>query len=158
MNREELLLNQDKVREQLDAMLDSNKRVNNKKYFNLVKQFNDYQREIDILDGKTYINKKWITAFEGQGDTLQKARFNLISQIKDLPGVEIDSRPSGVANITVYSKYKIYYFTIHAHYYARVIGTETYKDLFGDEQVREIYKTDWKATLDYVDWVWRYNQ
>lgn len=158
MAREEIIIKQKEVENELNAMLDSAK-YSKKKYFAAVKKFNDFQRELDILDGKTYTYEKWITKYSAKGETYKEARLNLVNKIKDLNGVEIDETDGRVTRVIVRTPYKVYEYEIHAHNFVEEIHTGTYeKGMFGKEVEVIEYKHYVAATIDYAGetWTWRY--
>lgn len=116
------------------------------------------QREFDKLDGKTYDCEKWITKFIGNSyESLKAARFDLINQIKDLHGVEVGEEKSGVVGVTVYTEYKIYYYTIHAHYRVEIVKEWEENTPFGKttrQETRNIYQA-WCENNGF-GWSWRY--
>lgn len=161
MTREEIVNTQNKIGDQLDAYVKDNVNFSRKKYFELVKRFNDCQRQLDIIDGKTYNCDEWITQFSARGETYKEARINLINKIKDLAGVEVEENTNGgVTRIRVFSEYKIYSFVIHAHNFVEEIPTGTFKKgMFGDEMEIMEYKHIVVATIDkdeQQNWIWRY--
>lgn len=128
----------------------------------LTKEYSNLQRELDKLDGKTYNSDKWITKYYAESYvSLKDARFKLIELIKNLPGVEVNTdTKTGVAGVAVYTEYKIYFYTIHGHYWnEEVPGTRrVVKGMFGDDYETCDYRVVYGASIDTngSHWVWRY--
>lgn len=160
MTRENIINRQKEITKEisnLDIVNCSKNSKTWKKFKSLCIENSNLQRELDKLDGKTYNSKKWIKEYIGESyNSLKEARYDLINQIKDLPGVEVGNDKTGVVGVTVYTEYKIYHYIIHAHYRVEVIGTHEEKGLFGlhtVEDTRQIYQ----AYIEYNgQWEWRY--
>lgn len=165
MNREELITQKKDLQKQLDILfqtdLECNHRVKgfNKAYGSLMKKLVAIQRELDKIENHTYNNSVWITNFIGNSyESLKAARFDLINKIKNLPGVEVGEDKTGVVLVKVYTEYKIYYYTIHAHYRVEEYNPHVGKDIFGNETTVYDTKQIYQAWVDGSgnNWSWRY--
>ena len=166
MNREELIKRQQELNEEWAVMAKrwiasdfKRTKEDKKREWEIIKENKEIQRELDKLDGKTYNNEKWITKFVGESyETLKAARFDLINKIKNLPGVKVGEDKTGVVSVTVYTEYKIYYYTIHAHYRVEEYNPHIGKDIFGNETTVYDTRNIYQAWVDGSgnNWSWRY--
>ena len=164
MNKKELLERQQQLNKEFTEIAQrwiangyTRSKADKKREWEIIKENQNIQRELDKLDGKTYDCEKWITKFIGNSyESLKAARLDLINQIKDLHGVEVGEEKSGCAGVTVYTEHKIYYYTIHAHYRVEIVNRRMVKSAFGQHEeydTRNIYQA-WCEKSDV--WSWRY--
>lgn len=164
MDREQLIARQQELNAEFTEI--TNRWINNgfnrskadkNREREIIKENADIQRELDKIDGKTYDCETWITRFIGESyESLKAARFDLINAIKDLHGVEVGEEKSGCVGVTVYTEYKIYHYTIHAHYRVEVIKEWKEQGMFG-EVTRQETRTIYQAWCEKSDvWSWRY--
>lgn len=135
-------------------------KADKKREWEIIRENQNLQRELDKLDGKIYNNEVWITNFSGESyESLKAARMDLINAIKDLPGVEVGEEKSGVVGVSVYTEHKIYHYTIHAHYRVEYYNPHMEKNIFGVEETvcdtRQIYQAICEPCGN-PNWEWRY--
>lgn len=92
--------------------------------------------QIELLKGIIYHEDEWITKIYAEShESLEDARKKLLEKLSKLDGVKIINNGSGVKVIEVLTRYKIYRYSIHAHYCSEVIGTKEILD-------------DWAITME----------
>ena len=160
MNRQEIINRQKEIKKETEALdlTDVRSKKIWKQFKALCIENSNLQRELDIIDGKTYNSEKWISKYYGNSYySLKEARFDLINKIKDLPGVKVEDGKTGVVSVTVYTEYKIYYYIIHAHYRVEIIGEHEEQGMFGPamrQDTRQIYEAYVESNGE--PWSWRY--
>lgn len=163
MKREEIVNRQKEIVAEISAL--DLRNVTDKKIWknfkSLCAENSNLQRELDKIDGKTYMSDKWITSYVGSSsDSLKAARLDLIEQIKNLPGVEVGTDKSGVVGVSVYTEYKVYHYMIHAHYRVEAIpeSKRIRKNLIGHEYAEYDYRQVYEAYVETngQHWEWRY--
>ena len=164
MTREEIINRKNQIDEEIQSLDLAGNSTRSKvwKHFKeLCNENSKLQRELDKLDGKTYDCEKWITKFIGNSyESLKAARLDLIKQIKNLHGVEIDESNTGCTGVTVYTEYKIYHFVIHAHYRVEKLNVRMVEDKFfggmrEEYDTKQIYQA-WVSKEESYNWSWRY--
>ena len=120
----------------------------------LEKQYTQLARQKEFEDGLLYDDEEWITKkFYTSEKSLADARLGLAKLLSKLNGVSVKEK-KGVQLIEVKTKWKIYYYTIHAHYGIEVLETETRPSLslFKTDRTIEVItksKTIYQAWLDF---------
>lgn len=114
MEREQVLRRIEEIDVELNKML--NERKTSRIFNKLIKEQRSLMVELDVIDNKTYNDDEWITNKTFTSIiSLSDARLNFSKMLSKLQGVSVEEK-SGVSVVKVITKWKVYYYEIHARY------------------------------------------
>ena len=160
MTREELVAKKLELETQIDNEWKKGKKASYNKVKKLANEVNHILADLDEIDGLIYIDEEWIDKkFYTSEKSLADARLGLAKMLSKLPGVKVEEK-AGVQTVKVTTKWKIYYFIIHAHYQYEELEWEEHTNLSGGKYAsctkgRNVY-TAWLDKAAYPYWCWKY--